>query len=116
MADVGQEEDFEAARAKALKVGAKKFILDVCPFPDFFRHVSQQNIRSQDLKDEFVNELIFPAVRANAIYEVSFSLVCTRELGTQYCFDKGVYLLGTSLARPVIARGMIAIAEQEGCQ
>ncbi|KAH7908617.1 putative argininosuccinate synthase [Hygrophoropsis aurantiaca] len=77
MADVGQEEDFEAARAKALKVGAKKFFLE-------------------DLKREFVTELIYPAVQANCIYE-------------------NVYLLGTSLARPVIARGMIAIADKEGC-
>ncbi|PAV19627.1 argininosuccinate synthetase [Pyrrhoderma noxium] len=77
MADVGQEEDFEAARAKALKVGAKKFVLE-------------------DLKREFVTELIYPAVQANAIYE-------------------NVYLLGTSLARPVIARGMMAVAEREQC-
>ncbi|EIN09447.1 argininosuccinate synthetase [Punctularia strigosozonata HHB-11173 SS5] len=77
MADVGQEEDFEAARAKALKVGAKKFFLS-------------------DLKREFVTELIYPAVQANCIYE-------------------NVYLLGTSLARPVIARGMMEIAEREGC-
>ncbi|KIM88169.1 hypothetical protein PILCRDRAFT_814085 [Piloderma croceum F 1598] len=77
MADVGQEEDFEAARKKALAVGAKKFFLE-------------------DLKREFVNELIYPAVQANCIYE-------------------NVYLLGTSLARPVIARGMIAVADKEGC-
>ncbi|KZT70803.1 putative argininosuccinate synthase [Daedalea quercina L-15889] len=77
MADVGQEEDFEAARKKALSVGAKKFFLE-------------------DLKREFVTELIYPAVQANCIYE-------------------NVYLLGTSLARPVIARGMMAIAEKEGC-
>jgi len=49
-----------------------------------------------DLKREFVTELIYPAVQANCIYE-------------------NVYLLGTSLARPVIARGMIAIADKEGC-
>ncbi|KAJ2911867.1 hypothetical protein MD484_g8546, partial [Candolleomyces efflorescens] len=77
MADVGQEEDFEAARVKALKVGAKKFFL-------------------KDLKSEFITELIYPAVQANCIYE-------------------NVYLLGTSLARPVIARGMIEVADQEGC-
>ncbi|KAF8475393.1 putative argininosuccinate synthase [Russula ochroleuca] len=77
LADVGQEEDFEAARQKALYVGAKKFFLE-------------------DLKREFVTELIYPAVQANAIYE-------------------NVYLLGTSLARPVIARGMIAVADREGC-
>jgi argininosuccinate synthase len=77
MADVGQEEDFAAAEKKALKVGAKKFFLE-------------------DLRREFVEELIYPAIRANCIYE-------------------NVYLLGTSLARPVIARGMIAVAEREGC-
>ncbi|CAA3032873.1 argininosuccinate synthase [Olea europaea subsp. europaea] len=68
----------ESAREKALKVGAKKFFLE-------------------DLKKEFIEHLIYPAVQANAIYE-------------------GVYLLGTSLARPVIARAMIAVAEREGCQ
>lgn len=78
MGDVGQEEDFKAAEEKALKVGAKKFFLE-------------------DLKQEFIEHLIYPAVQANAIYE-------------------GVYLLGTSLARPVIARAMIAVAEREGCQ
>ncbi|KAH9820826.1 argininosuccinate synthase [Melampsora americana] len=77
MADVGQEEDFEAARLKALKVGATKFVL-------------------KDLKREFVTELITPAIQANCIYE-------------------GVYLLGTSLARPVIARGMIEAATSEEC-
>ncbi|KAG9128257.1 argininosuccinate synthetase [Ceratobasidium sp. 392] len=77
MADVGQEEDFVAAEKKALTVGAKKFFLE-------------------DMKREFVTELIYPAVQANCIYE-------------------GVYLLGTSLARPVIARGMIAVADREGC-
>ncbi|KAK0444860.1 argininosuccinate synthetase [Armillaria borealis] len=77
MADVGQEEDFAAAEKKALKVGAKKFFLE-------------------EMKREFVTELIYPAVQANCIYE-------------------NVYLLGTSLARPVIARGMIAVAEREGC-
>ncbi|KAH9962697.1 putative argininosuccinate synthase [Russula dissimulans] len=77
LADVGQEENFDAARQKALNAGAKKFFLE-------------------DLKREFVTELIYPAIQANAIYE-------------------NVYLLGTSLARPVIARGMIAIAEREGC-
>ncbi|KAG2042548.1 putative argininosuccinate synthase [Suillus americanus] len=77
MADVGQEEDFEAARKKALSVGAKKFFVE-------------------DLKREFVTQLIYPAVQANCIYE-------------------NVYLLGTSLARPVIARGMISVADKEGC-
>ncbi|KAG1908132.1 argininosuccinate synthetase [Suillus fuscotomentosus] len=70
MADVGQEE-------KALSVGANKFFVE-------------------DLKREFVTQLIYPAVQANCIYE-------------------NVYLLGTSLARPVIARGMISVADKEGC-
>lgn len=77
LADVGQEEDFEAAEKKALSIGAKKFFLE-------------------DLKKEFITELIYPAVQANCIYE-------------------NVYLLGTSLARPVIARGMIEVADREGC-
>lgn len=50
MADVGQEEDFEAAKAKALKVGAVACYVE-------------------DLKKEFVEELCFPAIQANAIYE-----------------------------------------------
>ncbi|GAB5593859.1 argininosuccinate synthetase [Umbelopsis nana] len=78
LADVGQEEDFEAARAKALKIGATKVFIE-------------------DLKKEFVEELIFPAIQANAVYETN-------------------YLLGTSLARPVIARKQIEIADREGCQ
>ncbi|KAL7272724.1 argininosuccinate synthetase [Rhizina undulata] len=77
MADVGQEEDFEAAREKALKIGASKVYIE-------------------DLRKEFVDELCFPAIQCNAIYE-------------------NVYLLGTSLARPVIARAQIAVAEKEGC-
>jgi len=74
VADVGQEEDFEAARQKALKVGAKKFILDASS-------LSLKSVKSnlngtvrQDLKAEFINELIYPAVQANAIYEVCFLL------------------------------------------
>ncbi|KAJ9059777.1 argininosuccinate synthetase [Entomophthora muscae] len=77
MADVGQEEDFEAARQKALKIGATKVFIE-------------------DLKKEFVEELIYPAIQANAIYE-------------------DLYLLGTSLARPVIAKKQIDIAKAEGC-
>jgi argininosuccinate synthase len=77
MADVGQEEDFEAAKQKAVKCGALS-----C-------HVV-------DLKREFVEELCFPSIQCNGIYE-------------------NVYLLGTSLARPIIARGMIKVAQAEGC-
>lgn len=50
MADVGQEEDFEAAKAKALKIGAEKCYIE-------------------DLKKEFIEELCWPAVQCNAIYE-----------------------------------------------
>uniref|UniRef100_A0A060TC56 Argininosuccinate synthase n=1 Tax=Blastobotrys adeninivorans TaxID=409370 RepID=A0A060TC56_BLAAD len=77
LADVGQEEDFDAAREKALKIGATKFVVE-------------------DVRKEFVEELCFPAVQSNAIYE-------------------NVYLLGTSLARPVIAKAQIRVAEREGC-
>ncbi|KAK4889435.1 argininosuccinate synthetase [Elasticomyces elasticus] len=77
MADVGQEEDFEAAKEKALKIGASKCYIE-------------------DLRQEFIEELCYPAIACNAIYE-------------------SVYLLGTSLARPVIARAQIAVAQKEGC-
>lgn len=76
VADVGQEEDFEEARRKALKIGASKVFIE-------------------DLRDEFVRESCFPAIQCNAIYE-------------------NVYLLGTALARPVIARKQIAVARSEG--
>jgi argininosuccinate synthase len=75
--DVGQEEDLEGARAKALRTGAK-----AC-------HVLDQ-------RDEFVRDYVFPAVRGAAVYE-------------------GEYYLGTALARPCIARGMMEIAAREGC-
>ncbi|MFH1453142.1 MAG: argininosuccinate synthase [Armatimonadota bacterium] len=77
IADVGQNEDFNQARKKALKIGAKKVYIE-------------------DLKEEFVTDFIFPAFSANAVYE-------------------GRYLLGTSLARPVIAKRQIEIAEKEKC-
>lgn len=76
--DVGQNENFEEAKEKALKIGAKKVCIE-------------------DLKEEFVTDFIFPAFSANAIYE-------------------GRYLLGTSLARPVIAKRQIEIAEEENCE
>lgn len=76
-ADVGQQEDFAKVDEKALKTGAIKFILD-------------------DLKEEFVQNYIFPSIKANALYEEG-------------------YLMGTSLARPCIASGMIAAALKEGC-
>ena len=74
-ADVGQGDDFEKAREKALKVGAKKVYIE-------------------DLKDEFVTDFVFKALKANAIYE-------------------GKYLLGTSIARPLIAKRQIDIARKE---
>ncbi|KAE9984122.1 argininosuccinate synthetase [Venturia inaequalis] len=77
MANVGQEEDFKAAQEKAVKCGALKCVV-------------------ADLKREFVEELCFPSIQCNGIYE-------------------NVYLLGTSLARPIIARGMIKVAQEEGC-
>ncbi|HEY6178176.1 MAG TPA: argininosuccinate synthase [Kofleriaceae bacterium] len=74
-ADVGQDEDLEAARAKALAVGAQKAIVS-------------------DLRLAFVRDYVYPALRAGALYE-------------------GVYLLGTSLARPCIARGMMDVVAAE---
>jgi argininosuccinate synthase len=75
-ADIGQKEDWEAVRAKGLATGAEKVIVS-------------------DLREEFVRDYIFPAFRANAIYE-------------------GSYLLGTSLARPLIAKEQVRIATEEG--
>ena len=75
-ADIGQEEDWDAVRAKGLATGADKVIVS-------------------DLKKVFVEEYIFPAFRSNAIYE-------------------GSYLLGTSLARPLIAKEQVRIALAEG--
>ncbi len=75
-ADIGQEEDWAAVRSKGLATGAEKVIVS-------------------DLKKEFVEDYIFPAFRANAIYE-------------------GSYLLGTSLARPLIAKEQVRIALAEG--
>ncbi|KAJ3178410.1 argininosuccinate synthetase [Gaertneriomyces sp. JEL0708] len=77
MANIGQEEDFEAARDKAIAIGATKVFIE-------------------DLRKEFVEDLVWPAIQANCLYE-------------------GVYLLGTSLARPVICRKQIEIARREGC-
>jgi argininosuccinate synthase len=76
IADIGQKEDFTAAKEKALKLGASKVYVE-------------------DLKHEFVTDYIFPTFAANAIYE-------------------GKYLLGTSVARPLIAKKQIEIAIAEG--
>src|SRR5438876_86575 len=77
-ADLGQGEELEPARQKALLLGIKP-----------------QNIFIEDLREEFVRDYVFPMFRANALYE-------------------GQYLLGTSIARPLIARKQIEIAEKVG--
>ncbi len=78
IADVGQDEDFAAAEARALKVGAAKVFVE-------------------DLKRELVTDFINPAIQANGLYE-------------------GRYLLGTAIARPLIAKRQIEIAAAEGAR
>ncbi len=75
-ADVGQKEELEGLEEKAINTGASKIYIE-------------------DLQEEFVRDFVFPALRANAVYE-------------------GTYLLGTSLARPLIAKKQIEIARKEG--
>ena len=75
-ADLGQEEELDGLEEKALKTGAVKAYVE-------------------DLREEFVRDYVFPAFRANVIYE-------------------GQYLLGTSIARPLIAKRQIEIAHKEG--
>jgi argininosuccinate synthase len=77
-ADLGQGEEVEPAREKALKMGIKP-----------------ENIFILDIKEEFVKDFVFPMFRANTIYE-------------------GEYLLGTSIARPLIAKKQIEIANKMG--
>ena len=77
-ADLGQGEELEPARQKALLLGIKP-----------------ENIFIEDLREEFVRDYVFPMFRANALYE-------------------GQYLLGTSIARPLIAKKQIEIAERVG--
>src|SRR5437588_6188973 len=77
-ADLGQGEELQPAREKALLLGIKP-----------------QNIFIEDLREEFVRDYVFPMFRANAIYE-------------------GEYLLGTSIARPLIAKRQIEIARETG--
>lgn len=77
-ADLGQGEEVEPARQKALDMGIKP-----------------ENIFILDIKEEFVKDYVFPMFRANAIYE-------------------GEYLLGTSIARPLISKKQIEIAEKTG--
>ncbi len=75
-ADIGQKEELSGLEQKAKNTGASKIYID-------------------DLKEEFVRDFVFPALRANALYE-------------------GTYLLGTSLARPLIAKRQLEIAKREG--
>lgn len=75
IADLGQGEDLNEIRQKAIKTGATKVYVE-------------------DLKDEFVKDFVFTALKGNAVYE-------------------GNYLLGTSLARPLIAKRQMEIAEKE---
>ena len=75
VADVGQGEDLEEVREKAINTGASKVYIE-------------------DLKEEFVKDFVFNAIKANSVYE-------------------GTYLLGTSLARPLIAKRQIEIANEE---
>ena len=75
-ADIGQGEEIEPARAKAIKMGIKP-----------------ENIYIEDLREEFVRDFVFPMFRANALYE-------------------GEYLLGTSIARPLIAKRLVEIAKK----
>jgi len=77
-ADIGQGEEVEPAREKALKLGIKP-----------------ENIFIEDLREEFIRDYVFPMFRANAIYE-------------------GEYLLGTSIARPLIAKRQVEIAKLTG--
>lgn len=76
LADLGQEEDLEGFRRKAERLGAARVYVE-------------------DLREEFVGDFVYPALRANAVYE-------------------GGYLLGTSLARPLIAKKQLEIAVKEG--
>jgi len=76
-ADLGQGDELDPVREKALATGADKVYID-------------------DLREEFVKDFVFPMFRASAIYE-------------------GQYLLGTSIARPLIAKRQMEIAAMEGC-
>lgn len=74
-ADLGQKEDFDTLKERALKIGASKVYI-------------------KDVKEEFIRDFIFPAIRVNAVYE-------------------GRYLMGTSLARPLTAKKQIEITKKE---
>ncbi|MCX6357097.1 MAG: argininosuccinate synthase, partial [Candidatus Aureabacteria bacterium] len=75
VADLGQEEELDGIREKALKTGASKVYVE-------------------DLREEFVRDFVFQALKANAVYE-------------------GTYLMGTSIARPLIAKRQVEIARKE---
>jgi argininosuccinate synthase len=75
-ADLGQQEDMEEIRSRAMATGASRVVME-------------------ELSEPFVRDYVFPALRANAVYE-------------------GSYLLGTSLARPLIASRQLAVAHAEG--
>lgn len=77
-ADLGQGEEVDPARAKALEMG-----------------VPAENIHIEDVREEFVRDFVYPMFRANTIYE-------------------GEYLLGTSIARPLIAKRLVEIAAEHG--
>lgn len=77
-ADIGQGEEVEPAREKAIKLGIKP-----------------ENIFIEDLREEFIKDFVFPMFRVNTIYE-------------------GEYLLGTSIARPLIAKRLVEIAKKIG--
>lgn len=76
--DVGQGDDMEAVRAKALKTGASKVYIE-------------------DAKEEFVTEYLFRAVKASALYEEK-------------------YMIGTALARPLMAKKLVEVAHKEGAK
>jgi len=75
-ANLGQDEDIEGLKQRALEAGADEAV-------------------AEDLREEFVRDFVWPALRANAIYE-------------------NTYLLGTSLARPLIAKNQVALAHNKG--
>jgi argininosuccinate synthase len=75
-ADLGQGEDLQEVKEKALKTGA-------------------DSVYVEDLREEFVKDFVYPILRVNTVYE-------------------GIYLLGTSIARPLIAKKQMEIAETEG--
>jgi argininosuccinate synthase len=78
VADLGQREDLEEIRRRARETGASQVVVE-------------------DVREAFVREYVFPALRANAVYE-------------------GTYLMGTSLARPLIAERQLAVAHREGAE